>query len=58
MWKIQYKINEFLINPTGRFKIGGFNGDASLTGRKIVVDSYQSFANVGGVHFQVKILLK
>lgn len=36
------------INPTGRFCIGGFEGDAGLTGRKIVVDAYQSFANVGG----------
>ncbi|MBQ1566280.1 MAG: methionine adenosyltransferase, partial [Erysipelotrichaceae bacterium] len=38
----------YLINPTGRFEIGGFEGDAGLTGRKIVVDAYQSFANVGG----------
>ena len=42
------KIEQFLINPTGKFLIGGFEGDAGLTGRKIVVDSYQSFANVGG----------
>ena len=42
------EIDRFLINPTGRFKIGGFEGDAGLTGRKIVVDAYQSFANVGG----------
>ncbi|MBQ1877668.1 MAG: methionine adenosyltransferase domain-containing protein, partial [Erysipelotrichaceae bacterium] len=42
------RIDRFLINPTGRFLIGGFEGDAGLTGRKIVVDSYQSFANVGG----------
>jgi len=41
-------IERILINPTGRFKIGGFEADAGLTGRKIVVDSYQSFANVGG----------
>ncbi|MEG1565416.1 MAG: methionine adenosyltransferase [Bacilli bacterium] len=41
-------IEEFLINPTGKFLIGGFDGDAGLTGRKIVVDAYQSFANVGG----------
>lgn len=40
--------DEILINPTGRFEIGGFDGDAGLTGRKIVVDAYQSFANVGG----------
>ena len=42
------KVKEFFINPTGKFLIGGFDGDAGLTGRKIVVDSYQSFANVGG----------
>ena len=42
------EIEEFLFNPTGRFRIGGFEGDAGLTGRKIVVDAYQSFANVGG----------
>ena len=42
------EIERFLINPTGRFLIGGFEGDAGLTGRKIVVDAYQSFSNVGG----------
>lgn len=41
-------IKKFHINPTGKFLIGGFEGDAGLTGRKIVVDNYQSFANVGG----------
>jgi S-adenosylmethionine synthetase len=41
-------IEKFLINPTGRFEIGGFDSDAGMTGRKIVVDAYQSFANVGG----------
>lgn len=51
-----YKIDieEFLINPTGRFYIGGFEGDSGLTGRKIVVDSYQSFASVGGGAFSGK----
>ena len=48
------KIEEFLINPTGKFKIGGFEGDAGLTGRKIVVDTYQSFAPVGGGAFSGK----
>ena len=48
------EIEEFLINPTGKFLIGGFEGDAGLTGRKIVVDSYQSFANVGGGAFSGK----
>ncbi len=47
-------VDEYLINPTGRFEIGGFDGDAGLTGRKIVVDSYQSFANVGGGAFSGK----
>ena len=41
-------IRAFHINPTGKFLIGGFDGDAGLTGRKIVVDAYQGFANVGG----------
>lgn len=48
------EVEEFLINPTGKFLIGGFEGDAGLTGRKIVVDSYQSFANVGGGAFSGK----
>lgn len=48
------KIEEFLINPTGKFLIGGFDGDAGLTGRKIVVDTYQSFAKVGGGAFSGK----
>lgn len=39
---------EMLINPTGKFEIGGFDGDAGLTGRKIVVDQYQGFVKVGG----------
>lgn len=48
------KIEEFLINPTGKFLVGGFEGDAGLTGRKIVVDSYHGFANVGGGAFSGK----
>ena len=48
------EVEEFLINPTGKFLIGGFEGDAGLTGRKIVVDSYQSFAKVGGGAFSGK----
>ena len=47
-------VEQYLINPTGKFKIGGFDGDAGLTGRKIVVDSYQSFVNVGGGAFSGK----
>ena len=46
--KYDIHIEKFLINPTGRFKIGGFNADSGLTGRKIVVDTYQSFAKAGG----------
>lgn len=42
------KAEKFLINPTGKFLVGGFEGDAGVCGRKIVVDAYQSFANVGG----------
>lgn len=52
--KYGIKVEKYLINPTGRFAIGGFEGDAGLTGRKIVVDSYQSFANVGGGAFSGK----
>ena len=48
------EIEEFLINPTGKFEIGGFAGDSGLTGRKIVVDSYQSFCKVGGGAFSGK----
>lgn len=48
------EIEKFLINPTGKFLIGGFDGDAGLTGRKIVVDSYHSFAKVGGGAFSGK----
>ena len=46
--KFKVDVHRILINPTGKFKVGGFDGDAGLTGRKIVVDAYQSFANVGG----------
>ena len=51
-----YKIEceEILINPTGKFNIGGFEADAGLTGRKIVCDSYHSFAPVGGGAFSGK----
>lgn len=52
--KYNIKVEEYLINPTGRFEVGGFDADAGLTGRKIVVDSYQSFANVGGGAFSGK----
>lgn len=52
--KYGIEIDNFYINPTGKFLIGGFEGDAGLTGRKIVVDAYQSFANVGGGAFSGK----
>lgn len=52
------EVENILINPTGKFLIGGFDGDAGLTGRKIVVDAYQSFANVGGGNFNGKDVTK
>lgn len=52
------EVEQFLINPTGKFLIGGFEGDAGLTGRKIVVDSYHSFANVGGGNYNGKDMTK
>ncbi|HEY5974460.1 MAG TPA: methionine adenosyltransferase [Geobacteraceae bacterium] len=42
------------VNPTGRFVIGGPHGDAGLTGRKIIVDSYGGFARHGGGAFSGK----
>lgn len=52
--KYSLSVNEYLINPTGKFLVGGFEGDAGLTGRKIVVDTYHSFARVGGGAFSGK----
>ena len=52
--KYNIKVKKFLINPTGRFEIGGVEGDAGLTGRKILVDNYQSFSRVGGGAFSGK----
>ena len=49
----QTKIN-FLINPTGRFVIGGPEGDCGLTGRKIIVDTYGGAAPHGGGAFSGK----
>jgi S-adenosylmethionine synthetase len=43
-----------LINPTGRFEIGGPQGDAGLTGRKIIVDTYGGSARHGGGAFSGK----
>ena len=44
----------FYINPTGRFVIGGPNGDSGLTGRKIIVDTYGGYARHGGGAFSGK----
>src|ERR1700760_4358425 len=44
----------FQINPTGRFVIGGPQGDAGLTGRKIIVDSYGGWGAHGGGAFSGK----
>jgi S-adenosylmethionine synthetase len=45
---------EILINPTGRFEIGGPMGDAGLTGRKIIIDTYGGYARHGGGAFSGK----
>ena len=45
---------EFLINPTGRFVIGGPQGDSGLTGRKIIVDTYGGMGRHGGGAFSGK----
>lgn len=48
------KVTNFILNPAGKFEIGGFDADAGMTGRKIVVDSYQGFSRVGGGAFSGK----
>lgn len=45
---------KFLINPTGRFVVGGPQGDSGLTGRKIIVDTYGGYARHGGGAFSGK----
>ena len=45
---------KFFVNPTGRFVIGGPHGDAGLTGRKIIVDTYGGYARHGGGAFSGK----
>ena len=51
LWNEQIKIH---INPTGNFVIGGPHGDAGLTGRKIIVDTYGGFGRHGGGAFSGK----
>jgi S-adenosylmethionine synthetase len=51
---LDYARTKFLINPTGRFVIGGPHGDAGLTGRKIIVDTYGGMARHGGGAFSGK----
>ena len=51
LWNDEIKIN---INPTGKFVIGGPHGDAGLTGRKIIVDTYGGFGRHGGGAFSGK----
>ncbi len=48
------KKTEFLVNPTGRFVVGGPQGDTGLTGRKIIVDSYGGMGRHGGGAFSGK----
>jgi S-adenosylmethionine synthetase len=45
---------KFFINPTGRFVVGGPHGDAGLTGRKVIVDTYGGYARHGGGAFSGK----
>jgi S-adenosylmethionine synthetase len=51
---LEFARTKFLINPTGRFVIGGPHGDAGLTGRKIIVDTYGGMARHGGGAFSGK----
>ena len=53
-YEISTKDMRVLINPTGRFVVGGPMGDAGLTGRKIIVDSYGGMARHGGGAFSGK----
>ncbi|SDU81075.1 methionine adenosyltransferase [Arcanobacterium phocae] len=51
---VSYERVQFLVNPSGRFEIGGPMGDAGVTGRKIIVDTYGGMARHGGGAFSGK----
>ncbi|MET9956854.1 methionine adenosyltransferase [Streptomyces sp. NPDC006339] len=52
--KLETEGYRLLVNPTGRFEIGGPMGDAGLTGRKIIIDTYGGYARHGGGAFSGK----
>jgi S-adenosylmethionine synthetase len=52
--KPNQETTRFLVNPTGKFVVGGPQGDAGLTGRKIIVDTYGGYARHGGGAFSGK----
>jgi len=52
--KSSLQTTRFLVNPTGKFVVGGPQGDAGLTGRKIIVDTYGGYARHGGGAFSGK----
>ncbi len=52
--RLMTRRTEFLINPTGRFVVGGPHGDSGLTGRKIIVDTYGGMGRHGGGAFSGK----
>jgi len=54
LWETRKLLKNFLVNPTGRFVIGGPMGDCGLTGRKIIVDTYGGMARHGGGAFSGK----